>query len=88
MDCIRVIEILNTAGYRVQFYTAPANDKFPAEPAVKLSCESFSVSMRGVNAEDALRSATEYVLSEIEQKRISELERRGALHSELTSLLK
>lgn len=87
MNHIRIIEILNAAGYQVQFYTAPADDKWPEGPAVALIWESCRTSTRGVSAEDALRGAAQYVLSNVEKKRISELERRGALHAQLTELL-
>lgn len=84
MDNIKVIGLLNAAGYRVQFLTLPSDGTLPEGPAVVLTWESVTLTTRGVDAGDALRGVARYVLKEVEAKRIAELKRRGEFHAALS----
>jgi len=87
MNISRTIDLLNEASYRVQFALLPAEGILPACPAVLLSCDGYTLTTRGVSSADALSGAVKCVLSEIEGKRVAELERRGALHLALAAEL-
>jgi hypothetical protein len=81
---LKMIELLNAAGYRVEFCTAAKDGVLPAGPACVLTFENTTLRTRGVDPDDALRGAVGYVLKEVEGKRIAELKRRGELHAALS----
>ena len=74
---------MNTAGYQVQFAALAAEGALPAAPGALLTWEGRKVVIRGLTVSDALRGAANYVVTEVEAKRIEELQRRGALHCAL-----
>lgn len=80
-NAMRVIQLLSAAGYRVEFVDLPADGVGPAGPAVSLRWENCTTVTRGVDHADALHTAAEFVMREVEKKRISELMRRGDLHA-------
>lgn len=87
MDVLKIIELLNAAGYRVEFVTLPKEPMLPAGPGVMLHWENCRLVTRGVDSGDALRGAVRHVLAEVELTRIDELTRRGALHAALSAEL-
>lgn len=87
MTDLKIVELLNAAGYRVEFQTLPKDGMLPAGPGVALRWENNTMIARGVDSSDALRGAARYVVTEVEAKRIDELTRRGVLHAALTELL-
>lgn len=89
MDSLKIIGLLNAAGYSVKFATLPDEKdlKLPALPSVAISWEGMTIVTRGVDAGDALRGASRYLVEQVEATRIAELKRRGSLHAELMAEL-
>lgn len=84
---LKIIELLNAAGYAVQFANLHKDGVLPAGPACLVSWEGIQLVTRGMSPTDALRGAAQHIVTEVEGKRIEELKRRGEMHAALSAEL-